>query len=94
VSPPTDRTSGQTRELNGVLKAAVKAAEKSDRSLEATFVPVKTFAGHGLCDDHEAWINPLVLVPGVSPTVTPESFHPTKKGQRDGYAKAVHSARF
>lgn len=82
----------RTRELNGVLKAAVKAAEKSDRSLEATFVPVRTFAGHGLCDNHKAWINPLVVLPAVPPTVSPDSFHPTEKGQRDGYAKAFRSA--
>lgn len=82
----------RTRDLNGVLKAAVKAAQKSDRSLEATFVPAKTFNGHGLCDDHQAWINPLVILPGLPPTVSPESFHPTKKGQKDGYAKAFRSA--
>ena len=80
------------RALNKILKAAVKAAEKSDRSLEATFVPVSTFDGHGLCDDHQAWISPLVLLPGVPPTVGRESFHPTAKGQRDGYAKAFHAA--
>jgi hypothetical protein len=82
----------RTRALNGVLKAAVKAAEKSDRSLEATFVQARTFDGHGLCDDHKAWINPLILLPGVPPTVSPESFHPTEKGQLDGYAKAFRSA--
>ena len=88
----TQWINGRIRDLNGVLKAAVKAAEKSDRSLEATFVPAKTFNGHGLCDDHQAWINPLILLPGAPPAVSPESFHPTEKGQRDGYAKAFHSA--
>lgn len=83
----------QTRALNAVLKTAVKQAERSDRSLEATFVGVKTFSGHGLCDDRTAWINPLVLAPGALPSVSPASFHPTVKGQRDGYAKAFRAAK-
>ena len=70
-----------------------KQAERSDRSLEATFVGVKTFSGHGLCDDRTAWINPLVLAPGALPSVSPASFHPTVKGQRDGYAKAFRAAK-
>ncbi len=82
----------QTRALNAVLKASVKAAEGSDRSLEATFVEASTFSGHGLCDDRSAWINPLLLTAGAPLTPSPESFHPTTKGQRDGYAKAFHRA--
>jgi len=81
----------RTKDLNAVLKQAVKEAKVADSSLRATFVTVPTFDDHGLCDKKKAWINPLVLL--VTPTTEgvapdPVSFHPTRTGQKKGYYRA------
>lgn len=84
----TQWLNAETRSLNATLQRAVKDAKKADASLEATFVKVPTFDDHGLCDKKTAWINPLVL-PGADPvTPSPSSFHPTARGQRQGYYRA------
>ena len=78
--------------LNRVIKTAVSDVAKSVPRLQ--FVPVVgRFTGHEVCGNKGAWLN------GISKTINPhrygiddESFHPTLKGQQDGYAAAINDA--
>jgi hypothetical protein len=76
-----------TTVLNGVYQQAVAASVAA--GVPATYVSASTFAGHGLCDVKSAWIRPLLL---DGTQIQSESFHPTRTGQRLGYAKAFHRA--
>ncbi len=86
----------QTDLLNGVMKRVASAA-RSPRFAVTYVDPTETFAGHGNCDQDDAWVHKLILnktvlvdwsvIPGK-----PESFHPTAKGQRLGYYQAFRDA--
>lgn len=73
----------RTRQLDGVYSSAVRRARRA--GIRATYVSPSTFNHHGLCDRHASWIRPLVLT-GALPAI--KSFHPTRTGQRRGYAVA------
>jgi len=78
----------KTRELNSVLRAAVRQAKNA--GVKATYVSPSTFDGHGLCDDRYSWINP-VLVSSLGAPLS-ESLHPTATGQKKGYLPAFQRA--
>lgn len=76
----------QTAALNSAIRAGVERARAA--GVRARYVDATaTFAGHGLCDRQEPWINGLVLAPTTPPSPAPASFHPTSTGQW-AYAKA------
>ena len=78
----------QAAYLNQVIRDAVKN-DKYD--IPAKYVSPGLFAGHGLCDIGQPWLNGLIT---VDPTderermVDKASFHPTAKGQEFGYGEA------
>ena len=82
---------GLAKQLNGIIKSAVKSSGKW-----ATYVdPTTRFAGHGFCDSQVSWLNPLnttVDPSGVPSYVNPFSFHPTVTGQQSGYEPAFVAA--
>jgi hypothetical protein len=78
----------RTRQLNDVLRNAVQQAKAA--GVKATFVPVGTFDGHGLCDAQASWIQPVLV--DSSAVIQPESLHPTRVGQSRGYFRAFQDA--
>jgi lysophospholipase L1-like esterase len=78
----------KTRSLNNVLRSAVRRAQRSGTNVE--YVSASTFDGHGLCDSHDSWINPVRV--RTFPTPLSESLHPTAEGQRKGYVRAFQRA--
>lgn len=84
---------GLANKLNGAITDAVNAARAE--GIDITYVPASFFAGHGLCDTAEPWLNDIVF--GTNPlTGKPESesesFHPNRAGQAFGYASAFRIA--
>lgn len=77
-----------TRRLNATLRAAVQQARAA--GARVTYVSPARFDGHGLCDARTSWIRPLLLTETAVPR--PESFHPTPRGYRRGYAAAFADA--
>lgn len=75
------------RRLNAVLRQAVEQAQRE--GVRVSYVPVPAFAGHGLCDQGEAWIRPVLV--GIT-GVKLESLHPSSTGQAQGYAPALRRA--
>jgi len=76
-----------TRTVNAVFAQAVQQARSG--GVRATYVSPSTFDGHGLCDEHRSYIQPLVITNGQ---IQPESLHPTVAGQAKGYARAFRHA--
>ena len=73
----------QADRLNKVISDQVEAAKKE--GIKARYVTAGLFAGHGLCDSFEPWINEVVINDGKPAA---ESFHPTSVGHHFGYAAA------
>jgi hypothetical protein len=85
-----DMLRGLGDRLNVTIARAV--ADAAAHGVNATFVPVAPrFAGHEVCGRKGAWING-VLPARTAIGIDPGSFHPTLRGQRDGYAAAVNAA--
>ena len=78
----------RTQQLNAVLRTAVQQAKAA--GVKATFVPVGTFEGHGLCDAKASWIQPVLA--NSAAVIQPESLHPTRVGQSRGYFRAFQDA--
>ena len=74
-------------QLNTTIEAAVKSVAKSGAKID--YVPVTArFAGHEICGRKGPWINGV----GTTPSFLGGSFHPTLRGQQDGYGRAVNAA--
>jgi hypothetical protein len=73
--------------LNDVLATAAAAVT------QATYTGVTSaFAGHGLCDRSQPWLNPVtgtVRPDGTVAAIEPASLHPTATGQDQGYLAAL-----
>ena len=77
------------KQLNTDISNAVKAAQS--KGIAVTAVAPTGFVGHGFCDEHELWLNRVVLEirhpleVGAEVAATASSFHPTESGQLFGY---------
>lgn len=82
---------GLAAHLNDTIEAAVGAVRNGGAKIE--FVPVAhRFAGHEVCGSKGPWINGIDTTPKDNRKGADDgSFHPTLKGQQDGYAAAVNA---
>jgi hypothetical protein len=78
----------QTAKLNRVIKEAVSEIDSS----RLTYVPVGNAFNHRrLCDKKKSWIGAIqgqFYYNTRKKNIYPESFHPTRDGQRLGYKQA------
>lgn len=80
-------TRGSAKELNALGDELDNAIASQVRIAAAAGVDIRaedarpSFAGHGLCDLHEQWLNPIVWGRFLK-DVSAFSFHPTARGQR------------
>jgi GDSL-like Lipase/Acylhydrolase family len=71
----------QTDALDELIRAEAAWAQGGEYRNIRFVDPRPAFAGHGLCDTGESFINPFVSEPHTP--VTPESLNPTARGQEE-----------
>jgi predicted CoA-binding protein len=73
----------QTDALDELVKTEALWAQAGEFRNIRFVDPRPAFAGHGLCDTGESFINPFVYEPESLSKVTPESLNPTVSGQEE-----------
>jgi lysophospholipase L1-like esterase len=83
---------GLGKQLNSLISKAARVASHS--GIPVTVVKATNFNGHGFCDEHSLWFNPVEIEihnpgeAGEEVRAKKSSFHPTAVGQFEGYEQA------